>query len=234
MANKFKYRSNAVELIDAPDIPKELFYQNLRELDFINRILAGHSISLKGIKKLVFDKNRTYHIVDFGCGSGDTLKYIADWSRKKGYKVNLIGIDKNADAIDFLKEHCREYPEIKGIVGDYRDYLKTGNLIDIMHCSLFCHHLNDNELIDLFGIVKANNGVGFVINDLHRHWLAFWGFYLLTRLLKGSTLSKNDGPISVLRAFKRKELKSLFIKAEVVSYSIRWKWAFRYLAIGYN
>jgi len=234
MVNKFKYRSYQSELLDAPDIPKSQLIHNLHELDFINRVLGGHSISLNGIKKLVVDKNKVYHIVDLGCGSGDLMQYIANWAVKEGYKVRLTGIDRNPNVINYLNNYCKDYPEITGVASDYRDYLKTGVSIDVIHSSLFCHHLKDDELSDLFSYFKVNTKNGFVINDLHRHWIAYYGVYLITRLLNGTALSKNDGPISVLRAFKAKEFRVLLQKAGIINYSMGWKWAFRYLVVGYK
>lgn len=234
MLNKFKLRSYESELLDAPNISKELLFQNLKELDFISRALGGHSISLSGIKKLVTDKNKIYHIVDLGCGSGDTMQVIADWAIKGGYQVRLTGVDMNPDVINYMNDHCKDYPEISGVASDYRDFLKTGVSIDVIHCSLFCHHLKDDELAELFSFFKCFTKTGFVINDLHRHWLAYYCVYLITHLMNGSALSKNDGPVSVLRAFKLNELHALIRKAEITNYSVGWKWAFRYLVVGYN
>jgi len=234
MLNKFKHRSYEPELLDAPNIPKDLLFENLKELDFINRTLGGHSISLNGIRKLVTDKSRLYHIADLGCGSGDAMQVIADWAVKEGFKVRLTGVDMNPDAIDYMNEYCKDYPEISGVTSDYRDFLQTGISIDIIHCSLFCHHLKDDELSELFSYFKEYTKTGFVINDLHRHWLAYYGVYLITHLLNGTALSKNDGPISVLRAFKADEIHALLHKAEIFNYSVSWKWAFRYLVVGYN
>jgi L-rhamnose mutarotase len=42
---------------------------------------------------------------------------------------------------------------------------------------------------------------------------------------------KNDGPISVLRSFKKKEWIAILQKAGITNYTIHWKWAFRYLII---
>src|SRR3954469_6445536 len=99
---KFSNRSYEAELLDAPNIPKKLLFQNLRELDAVNRLLGGHAITLAGIKELVTDKNKIYHIIDIGCGGGDAMKKIADWARKNQFKVKLTGIDINADAIDYM------------------------------------------------------------------------------------------------------------------------------------
>lgn len=218
--------------MDAFSIRKELLYQNLNELDILNRTLGGHAITLSGIKKLVTDKTKTYHIIDLGCGSGDVLKRIAVWAEAHDYKVRLTGVDINADAINYLKNHCKDYPEISGVVSDWHDFLTGDNEIDIIHCSLFCHHLNDDDLAVLFNLMQCYAKTGFVINDLRRNWFAYYSVFLLTRLLNGSALSKNDGPISVLRGFKSAELSAIIQHAQIRHFSINRRWAFRYLIIG--
>jgi SAM-dependent methyltransferase len=227
----FKNRSSQSELMDAPDIPVKLLHQNLGELDLLNRTLGGHSISLEGIKRLMVDRQKVYHVVDLGCGSGDVLKYIARWARSNQYLVKLTGIDRNSDAIRYLVDNCSEYPEINGVVSDYKDYLETDPCIDIVHSSLFCHHLNNQELLELFRYLKSYASVGFVINDLQRSSIAYYSVWFLTRLLNGSILSKHDGPISVLRAFTHDELEKLLHQSGIIEISIQWRWAFRYLVV---
>lgn len=231
MPSKFSTRSYESELLDAPGIPKELLFRNLRELDFINKTLGGHVITLSGMKELITDKNKTYNIVDIGCGGGDAMKEIAEWADKQGYKVKLTGVDMNADCIAFMQEACKDFPQISGVVTDYRDYLKTDDTTDIIHCSLFCHHLKDEELTELFGYMNKYARIGFVINDLQRHWFAYYSIKFLTRLLNGSALVKNDAPVSVLRGFRKNELNALLQKANVQQATIDWKWAFRYLIL---
>ena len=234
MSNKFNHRSDQTELMDAPGITQELLFKNLRELDTLNRALGGHSFTLEGIKKLVTDKNETYHIADLGCGSGDTLRFIAYWARENGYSVKLTGVDMNVDAIDYLNQKCADYPEISGVVSDYRDFLEATNGIDIVHCSLFCHHLKDAQLLELFSWFKYKIRIGFVINDLQRNRLAYLSAQVFTRILNGSILAKHDGPISVLRGFKLKELRTLFQKAAIENYSIKRKFGFRWLVVGWK
>ena len=234
MPGKFKYRSTDTEMMDAPFIGKELLFQNLNELDILNRNLGGHANTLGGIRQLVTDKNKTYHIVDLGCGSGDALKRIAIWARTHDFKVRLTGIDINADAIHYLENHCRDFPEISGKICDWQEYLKGDITIDIIHCSLFCHHLHDDELGILFNMMRHQAKTGFVINDLRRNWFAYYCVYVLTRLLNGSVLSQNDGPISVLRGFKSEEIISMLKQAQIKQYTVQRKWAFRFLIIGKN
>jgi SAM-dependent methyltransferase len=232
MSTKFKHRSNEKELLDETNIQQDLLFKNLRELDILNRTTGGHAISLKGLKKLVTDHSKTYHIVDLGCGSGDSLRTIADWARENNFNVKLTGVDMNADIIEYLRNHCSAYPEITGINAYYQHFLDGNTPIDIVHCSLFCHHLNEDELIKLFTYFSEKVTTGFVINDLQRNWLAYYSAWLFTRLLNGTRLAKNDGPISVLRAFKISELKILLEKANIKNYIIQKNRFFRILIVG--
>jgi len=232
MNSKFKYRSEAKEMLDETNVRQDLLFKNLRELDILNRATGGHAITLKGIKQLITDHSKIYHIVDLGCGSGDSLRAIADWARERNFNVQLIGVDMNADVIEYLKNHCRTYPEISGITADYQEFLDRNSSVDIVHCSLFCHHLNDEELIRLFTYFSEKVTTGFVINDLQRNWLAYYSAWFFTRLLNGTALAKNDGPISVLRAFKANELRHLLEKANIRNYNIQKKPLFRLLIIG--
>lgn len=231
MRTKFFHRSNQLELLDAPFVPKSLLVENLRELGLINRTLGGHSISVKGIKRLLTDRSKTYTIADIGCGGGDALKAMATWARKNGYRVQLVGVDINQDAIEYMLQECKNYPEINGIVSSYEAFLSSAVKPDVVHCSLFCHHLTDEELIQLFASIKKKVQLGFIINDLQRHWFAYYSIKTLTRMLKGSVLVQNDAPLSVLRGFKKKELQKIVQRAGIDNAEIKWKWAFRYLML---
>lgn len=232
MPDRFTYRADEKELLDEPNIPSGLLYKNLRELDILNRSTGGHAISIKGIKQLITDHQKIYRIVDLGCGSGDSLRAIADWARANNYRVNLTGVDWNAQTIAYLKIHCKNYPEISGIKADYKDYLKENVLIDIVHCSLFCHHLTNTELKYLFSYFAHYIKIGFVINDLRRHWLSYYGAWFFTRLFNGTELAKNDGPVSVLRGFKSEELVHLLEMAGIRKFSVQKEFAYRLLILG--
>jgi hypothetical protein len=79
--------------------------------------------------------------------------------------------------------------------------------------------------------MSKNAALGFFINDLHRHAFAYYSIRALTRLFSKSYLVKNDAPLSVLRGFKKKEFISLLNQAGIPNYTIRWRWAFRWLII---
>jgi hypothetical protein len=88
--------------------------------------------------------------------------------------------------------------------------------------------------VDMLRWMKNNTIKGFFINDLQRHPFAYHSIKILTKIFSRSYLVKNDGPISVLRGFRKNEWMQLIEKAGITKYSIYWRWAFRYLVVVKN
>lgn len=228
----YAHRSYEKELLDKSDIPFEDIAENMKELDFINSRLGGHSITLKGFKKLVGKKNKIA-VCEIGCGGGDNINALTAFCTKNKIEAEFTGIDINADCIEFAKKKAT-YKNVQFIVSDYKLVNFEDNKPDIIFSSLFCHHFTDDELIETVRWMKENATVGFFINDLQRHPFAYHSIKYITGLFSKSYLVKNDAPLSVLRGFKRSEWKNIFEKAGIINYSIQWKWAFRYLIIAPN
>lgn len=224
----FSHRSREKELLDSDNIPTKDLYRNLDELDFINHWLGGYSVSFDALKKLLL-KGKNPHLVDIGCGGGDTLKRIQNWADLNGISLELTGIDLKETCIRYCKEK-HQNSRIRFIEDDYRNIGNHISKVDIIHACLFCHHLSEAEIIDLLKFSVQNKAI-LVINDLHRHWLAWASIRLLTRLFSRSYLVKNDAPLSVLRGFSAKEWKAMIEKSGVKKAEIRWKWAFRHQII---
>lgn len=226
----FQYRSNQKELLDDPVIPKEALFKNLKELHTINSLLGGYDVIYAGFKKLLaISPKRTLNVLDIGSGGGDTLRMIHKKFSKKNQLV-LTGVDLKNDCIEYATNNCTGR-QIKFIESDYRDLLGESHDNDIITASLFCHHLTDDEIVELLRWMHQNAKVGIIINDLERHFLAYHSIKWLTRIFSSSYLVKNDAPLSVLRAFKRSEWKALLNRAGIEHYTITWKWAFRWLVI---
>ena len=138
----------------------------------------------------------------------------------------------NAHAIDYLREKTAEYPEINAVHSGYLEFVQSIRPVDIYHCSLFCHHLTDQQLIELFSLFKNNSTLGFIINDLIRSPLAYYSSVFFTRLANATSLAKNDGPVSVLRGFKKNELISLLNSSGNYNFRISAAFGFRYLVVG--
>lgn len=203
---------------------------NLDELETINTWLGGYAPILSGLSGLWarFPKGRPLRLADVGCGGGDTLRQIAQWARKQRLPVELIGVDANAFMIGYAQEKCRAWPEISFQQLDIFAAPFARQQFDVITCSLFCHHFTDDELVRMVRQLAGQAGSGLIINDLHRHPLAYYSIKWLTRLLGGSYLVQHDAPLSVARAFRRRDLERIFADAGVPIRWLRWRWAFRW------
>lgn len=226
----FSQRSYQPELLDRKDIPFSDIARNMQELNFINTHLGGHNITIHGLKKifsLITNKNRNFLVCEIGCGGGDNLQVVFDWCARKNIRVTTLGIDINPDCIEYAKTHTT-IPSSQWIASDYRT-VTFAEKPDIIFNSLFCHHFNDEQMIHILKWMNGHARIGFFINDLHRHALAFYSIKFLTKLFSKSYLVKNDAPLSVQRGFTREEIEQFIREAGVQPYEIEWKWAFRWL-----
>jgi ubiquinone/menaquinone biosynthesis C-methylase UbiE len=223
-------RSYEAELIDDFSLSNDALRQNLEELAIINRWLGGNEVTLAGLKKLKhkFPKNEALSIADLGAGGGDMLALMARWCSKQQVDARLVGVDANDFMIKFGQDNTKNYPQISYIHEDIFAESFIKQRFDVVTMTLFCHHFTDEQLIQLFSQLKTQARIGFVINDLHRHWFAYWSIAWLTRFFSKSYLVKNDAKLSVWRGFSRKELEQILQKAGHHHYTIRWRWAFRW------
>lgn len=229
-----KERSTRLELLDSPEIPQKDLFQNLQELHVINRLLGGYQLSILGLKKIWKKKPSLSHVLDIGFGGGDFLKEMALFSQNSGLKIRFTGVDIKPDCVEYAQENLRGVADIHLILSDYRD-LRPDLLreVDVVHVSLFLHHLTDEQIIDFLRFCKQNHCM-VLVNDLHRHPLAMQSIRWLTRLFSRSYLVKNDAPLSVKRAFRKNELQRYFALAGYTDVDISWVWAFRYCVIAWK
>ncbi len=231
MRIKFDQRSNSKELIDSNDVPAFETIRNLKELDTYNRLTGSIWFTLKQLEKLKLESGKHYNLVDLGCGGGEFMIQAAKWAAKNNLDIELTGVDNNPVAVEYLQKRSSYIKQIKVFYTDYESFLnESDQKIDIIHCALFTHHLEDHEIISLFKTAKQLNSI-LIVNDLKRSKVAYYGAIAITRLLNGTSLAKHDGPLSVLRGFKKNEISALAQKAGVNIRCICAVPFFRYLFV---
>jgi SAM-dependent methyltransferase len=226
-------RATTSELMDDLDLATEELRQNLDELETINTWLGGYQPVLAALARLraQFPPSRPLRLADLGSGGGDTLRHIAAWARRRGVGIELTGIDANAFMLSYAAAKSAEYPEINYQQVDIFSPAFAAQRYDVLTASLFCHHFTDAELVPLLRGWQQQASVAVIINDLHRHPLAYYSIKYLTRGLGGSRLVQNDAPLSVARAFTRADWQRLLAQAGIERYQLRWCWAFRWQVI---
>ena len=225
-------RSYQKELMDRDDIPFADMAQTLKELNVVNSTLGGHNITIQALKQLL-DEKETVIVCEIGCGGGDNLFAIHKYCVKHNIAASFIGIDMNTECIAFAKQQYAQLP-CRWICSDYALVEFNDEKPGVIFSSLFCHHFTDEQLSFMLPWLRRNSSLGFFINDLHRHWLAFYLIKYITKFFSKSYLVKHDASLSVARSFKKEEWKALLNKAGINNFNITWKWAFRWLVVAKN
>ena len=226
---RFSKRSTISELMDNFSMTQNELDINLLELETINKWLGGNAVSFNGFSDLISTNLKEITVADIGCGGGDGMIFIQNFLKKKGINARMIGIDANPKAIDYAKKRCIDHPDFEWICKPFQELINLK--ADIFHCSLFAHHFYGRDLEILSNLMKTAR-IGFIVNDLHRNWFAYYSISILTRLFSRSYLVRNDARLSVLKGFSRKEITDLFLVNHPEKFSVKWKWAFRWQVVG--
>lgn len=230
----FRQRASEMEDMDDFSIQGEALEGALRYLAFVNRFLGGHQIIIQSLQRAFHKLSWTgisagAHLVDLGCGGGDTLSKVAKWSEKQHLNLQLTGIDANPHILAFARENTLFNPEINYIEGDFLAKDFDWSPYQVVLCSLILHHFEEKQIKALLGQIPK--GTLVIINDLQRHWLAYYLFQVLCFFSLAPPMARKDGAISIRKGFQRKELETLLKRCNISRYELSWRWAFRYQLI---
>ncbi|MDB5258117.1 MAG: SAM-dependent methyltransferase [Chitinophagaceae bacterium] len=230
----FRQRDDAKEILDDLEVQGEAVSQNLKELDIINTLLGGNTISVAALKTVVklHPGKKHWKIADLGCGSGHLMLEMNKVLQQQTCTAEFTGFDANPFIVKYAQTHCAHDPSIRILCHNVLTD-PFPEIYDIVHASLFLHHFTADELVLLLAQLKKQTSTAIVINDLHRHPLAYYSIKWLTGLFSKSYLVKNDAALSVAKGFKKAEWTSLLERAGYNRYTIKWVWAFRHRLILY-
>lgn len=253
-------RSEQPELLDEINIPKQDLYQNLKEFEIINQWLGHKTALINALDKVCegykIPTGQEILIADLGCGGGDLLRATRVWATKQNLKCSLFGLDVNPDILDYAvagtigrkdgkdqasiqgqaqaQTQARAQDQINYILCDVQDPKLLEYRFDIVCLNNVCHHFSDDMLVNLLKQLQSQTRLAIIINDLHRHWIPYYAIKLIVKLFRMSHLACYDGPLSVLKAFKKHELEQFILQSGATNFDIQWKWPFRWQVIIWN
>jgi ubiquinone/menaquinone biosynthesis C-methylase UbiE len=229
----FEKRSYKLERIDTGDYTPAEFERFLREIRFINRILGDDLAIRKTLLREIETENlKNFSVIDVGAGSGELLQSIAEFARKSGRKASLFGLDLNEISAKSILEESKKFVEIKAVRGDGLSLPFADDAFDYAICSLFTHHLTDENVVRLLGEMRRVARRGIFVIDLHRHRIAYALYKIFCVVFRISRLVREDGSLSILRSFKPGELKLLAEKANLENVSVERHFPFRLVLRG--
>ncbi len=226
----FSKRSARLELLDDLSIDGEELEDTLRQVEQINVLSRGPTISLAGLECLLPDGLDQLSVLDVGTGSGDIPRRIADWAEKKPFSVAIKGIDLSHTTIRYARRRTTRDERLEFELKNLFD-LPDDEQYDLVHASLVLHHFPGDEAARALDKMYRLSRYGVIINDLQRHPVPWLGLRLALPIFSRNRLVKNDGPLSVLRGFTRRELMRLARGVGVSQPSVAWEFPFRWLLL---
>lgn len=206
----------------------------LDDLRQVNRWLGGHAATLHALKPLLRQRDDPLRVLDLATGVADFPAFLVRWAARRGMPVEVVAVDLNPATVAYARQRLDHdlppglRPCIRVMQGDAQALPYADGAFDVCTAALFMHHLNHDGAVRLVREMRRLGRRGLVVNDLHRHPLAYYGFTLIAALLPVSPMARHDGPISVLRGFTKGEVEAIAEEAGLEAYRVRWHWAFRW------
>jgi 2-polyprenyl-3-methyl-5-hydroxy-6-metoxy-1,4-benzoquinol methylase len=196
-------RSTQQERMDTDCVDFADYSRCLRDLSRVNTVTLTHRPMLGWLAERA---TAGFSLLDVACGHGDALRKI----RARYPDARLTGIDLNPWAIRAAREASGA--GIEFVNGDAFDY-RPSEKFDFIITSQFTHHLTDEAVVGFLAWLQENAARGWFVGDLHRHAIPYYGFPVLARFLFWHRFVREDGQISIARAFVRAEWEALLRRA---------------------
>jgi SAM-dependent methyltransferase len=218
------------EIMDGPGLDPAEHAAALRGLGRINLFSRSGRALWPTIERLARGRPGTpLRVLDVASGGGDVPTILAQMAARAGIDVCVEGCDVNPGAVAFARGRAAARGvDVRFFVCDaLNDALRGG--YDVITSTLFLHHLDETEAVDLLRRMGEVAGRAVLVDDLVRGRGGFALAWAGCRLLSGSRVVHHDGPVSVAAAFTPAEAMDLARRAGLDGATISRHWPERFL-----
>jgi ubiquinone/menaquinone biosynthesis C-methylase UbiE len=208
--------AGAREIIDGPrPVPFAEMACCMTDLSRVNALFGGRMVTMIHVKRLLAARpaDRPVTVLDVGTGGGDIPRALVRWARRRGRRMRVIALDRDAATVRIAARSGRDYPEITFLRGDALSLPIRSGSVDLAISAMTLHHLEPDAGVRYLTEMDAAARVGVVVNDLARSRIAHALVWLITRFVTRSAISRHDGPMSVRRSYTPGEVGALCEKA---------------------
>jgi 2-polyprenyl-3-methyl-5-hydroxy-6-metoxy-1,4-benzoquinol methylase len=199
-------RERRDEQMDDPALDPAIYAAVIGDLAQVNALLMT-ARPTKSFLRRALRGRRAFRLLDVGFGQGDMLRRIARWARRKGLDAELVGVDLNPSSLPAAADATPRCLPIDFRTGDYAD--TAGEGWDFVISSSVTHHMSDDQLHAFLRFMEAEARMGWMVNDIHRHALAYHGFPIIARLMGWHRMVREDGRLSIQRSFRAGEWREI-------------------------
>ena len=228
-------RSHEREYMDDHTPPQPVVDEVYRFLGAINRWLGGTRATLRRFDELSrgWRPGEQIRVLDVASGGGDVARAVIRWGRERGFDVTVTALDISPAALESARRRGSDgavESRLHFVCADVHQLPYQDGVFDYVISTLFFHHLTDDEVVRVLQTLDHLAVRGMVVNDLIRRWRHFAWSWILTRPF--NAVLRNDGPLSVRRAFRPHELAELARRSGVDWVSVRCHFGHRMTLAG--
>jgi SAM-dependent methyltransferase len=221
MFERFRQRSYELENLDKGTYTPAEYEGCIVELQRVNKWLGDTKALRSSLLKEIERRGlRSFSVLDVGAGSGELLRFAADWARDTGRAPTLIGLELNERSAQAILEESADFPEISSLQASGLVLPFPDAAVDYVISSLTLHHFDDEGAVNLLREMGRVARLGIFVIDLHRNPMAYFFFTTIGHLFLHNRLIREDGALSILKGFTPEELADLGRQAGLRNVSV--------------
>ena len=205
----FSHRSDELEIMDDPASAEDSLRTTLRQFSFINRFFSRtRTLFCRYIFPDILKTGlRQVTILDVGAGGGDFARWCVSFLKRRGIVPRVICLDSDARAIDYLRDACATFPEIKIDHASFFDLDKPDDSIDYVLSTHVLHHVSDAQIPGFLRLAYSIARRGVLIVDLERRLAAYRAFSVFSALFFRKGFTRYDGLLSIRKGFSSEDVR---------------------------
>lgn len=175
---------------------------------------------------------RPVSILDVACGGGHVALALARRCARERIDAEVCGGDLSPVAVDYARSRAARagVPHVEFVTLDAFTDMRPESF-DVILCSLFLHHLADNEAVALLARMREAAREVVVVSDLRRSRLGRVMAWIGSRLLSRSRVFREDTMRSIDAAFTTGEARQLAERAGLSDARVLECWPQRLMVV---
>ncbi len=152
-------------------------------------------------------------LLDVGTGSADLPMAVAESCRARGLETFIAAVDISERNLRISRAQLGVSADVHLVRAAALKLPFAARSFDFVTASLFLHHFRDDDVVRLLADFGRIARRAVIDNDLVRNLVPYYFTRIAGPILAASFLTRNDGPVSVLRGFTADEMNDLARRA---------------------
>ncbi|MBC5806619.1 MAG: hypothetical protein DLM53_04670 [Candidatus Eremiobacter antarcticus] len=202
--------------------------ESFRDLARVNRYLGGWNALRDAVARL---PRLPDHFLDVGAGDCDMALRLLVYLKRRGIAARGVALDRSAQILSIAAQRLGSAADVVLVRGDARSLPFAEASFDLAMLNLSLHHFEPADAVIVLREL-ARVSTTAVVNDLRRSLVAYAFARFAFPLFTHSRLTRNDGPVSVMRSYTPREAHELARAAGWQRIEVRTHFGYRMTLCG--